>query len=303
MRWRPNRCSCGTGVAPETLFAVADVNLGTVAESATLMRCPACGGLFPDRVPAPGSVAEAYGRYYTLAEGDAVSWVRSGARALLDRSRQAYLGREVPGGAARVLDFGCGSGAWLRALRRRRPGTHLFGTDLAGPAGDAEGFHWLSPDTIETAAPFDWITLGHVLEHHPDPPALIRRLAACLAPGGGMWIATPSAGGFLIAAAGPWARDIDFPRHREILSRAGLAGLVAGAGLAATFRSPPRINAVLNALHTLGLLCRNRGLGPRQRVVLTGSILTRLLVHVVAPGTSQDRVSPELVVVCRKLPG
>jgi len=150
-----------------------------------------------------------------------------GPRAGLNRTRRDYLRRALPGEARRVLDFGCGSGAFLALIAAVRPDAELFGTDFHPPPPGRTDFEWLAPDALEAAAPFDWITLGHVIEHVADPSALVSRLAGLLAPGGGLWISTPNADGFLTGAAGAWSRDIDIPRHRAVFTRGALGRLLA----------------------------------------------------------------------------
>src|SRR5207249_4356353 len=46
----------------------------------------------------------------------------------------------------------------------------------------------------EPEGPFDAVAMGDVIEHLRDPGAVLDRMAALLAPGGVIWIATPDAG-------------------------------------------------------------------------------------------------------------
>jgi len=297
--WSPNRCSCDFGAPADPLFEVADINFRAVPATGIMVRCPLCGSLFPDRFPMPDSVEAAYDGYYIASAGGRRRGPRRWIGRLMDRSRRDYLTRDLPPYARRVLDFGCGSGAFLIAIEAARPDLALFGTDL-GPRPGVGAFRWLAPEAIAEGAPYDWITLGHVLEHHADPRALLNQLAGSLGPGGGLWIATPNAESFLIETAGPWARDIDFPRHREIFTRAGLTRLLEACGLEPSFRSPPRVNAILNTLTTLKNLrigeAANRGTRARRAV----ASLFALALHMLSPAAARAGKSPELVLICRK---
>jgi SAM-dependent methyltransferase len=290
LEWVAGACSCG-GAAATPIFQLRG---GGAGEGARMMRCRDCGGLFPDRLPADPRAA--YASYYTLAP------VRGGWRALarraVDLTRRDYQDRGTPAAAARVLDYGCGGGGFLARLSRSRPACRRSGTDALGPPAGAD-FEWLDPEGFEQAGPFDWITLGHVVEHLDDPAAILAGLAARLSSDGGLWIATPNADSFLFATAGRWARDADFPRHRQIFSRRGLAKRLAEAGLTPQFHSPPRINAVLNTLQTVENIVVDGSRGWTARGRAAGGAILALIGHLVQPAATRDPSSPEIVVVCR----
>ena len=252
-----------------------------------MMRCLECGSLFPQKFPAPDALAAAYGGYYTASKG----------RSRLGGFRRLYLDRATPAGAGRILDYGSGAGEYLARMATARPDAQRFGTDLVRPPDAYPGYAWIDPDRIEAAAPFDWITLGHVIEHVTAPRELLARLAATLAPGGGLWIATPNADSFLFRAAGAWARDVDFPRHREVFSRRGLERLLAGAGLTATFAAAPRLNAILNTRSTIRNILGDRELTGAARAWKTWRTLLALMIHLARPHAA---TSPELIVLCRR---
>ena len=288
MNGTPNRCSCG---AEEPATSQFDIESVPPPAGVRLMRCPTCGSLYPDRLPIGGG---AYRDYYTLAPPRA-GW-RRWTRAVADSTRRAYVDRATPSGARRVLDFGCGAGDFL--TRATAEGRACFGTDLTAPGRSATSWVWLDLDQVASAAPFDWITLGHVLEHVNEPASLVGRLAAMLTPGGGLWIATPNADSFVFRVAGAGARDVDYPRHREIFARAGLQRLLATAGLNAAFTSPPRINAVLNVLTTARTIRRSAGRSQFRRAADIARTILALLAHLLKPRDRRDQESPELVAVC-----
>ncbi|HZL00890.1 MAG TPA: class I SAM-dependent methyltransferase [Caulobacteraceae bacterium] len=296
MDWLTNHCSCPTAGA-EPAFAIRDLNFRATPVEGRMMRCPACAALFPDAFPAPAVVTHAYAGYYTAraARGGWRGWLRG----VTDRWRRPYLRRHLPAGARRVLDYGCGSGAYLTAVNKEGPGRETFGTDLGGPPAETGSYRWLESSEVATAAPFDWITLGHVLEHLADPAEVIAGLAGRLAPGGGLWIATPNSESLLFRAAGSWARDVDFPRHREIFSRRGLDRLVGDAGLSARFVSPPRLNAALNAASTIVNMLRDPAAGRWIRLRAAAGVCTALAAHCLSPRKARDQTAPELIAICR----
>jgi SAM-dependent methyltransferase len=89
--------------------------------------------------------------------------------------------RQVPPGATRALDVGCGTGTLMRALARRVPQVEGIDADpeLARTAGAMVG------DVLDLpAAPrYDVVTAVAVLHHLPLRPA-VEHLTALLRPGG-----------------------------------------------------------------------------------------------------------------------
>lgn len=96
----------------------------------------------------------------------------------------------------RVLDVGCGNGAYLRALRAR--GVDAVGVDLSiGMLDAARGDQPLvNADAARLPvrdATIDVVLAPHMLYHVPDRPAAIRELRRVLRPGGVMVAATNGA--------------------------------------------------------------------------------------------------------------
>jgi SAM-dependent methyltransferase len=83
---------------------------------------------------------------------------------------------------------------------------------------------------------FTAVTMGDVIEHIPDPGAMLDRVAELLAPDGVVWMATPDAGSRLARALGPrWWSVIPTHVHlftrrsmRELLERHGFEILAMG---------------------------------------------------------------------------
>ena len=86
---------------------------------------------------------------------------------------------------ARTLDVGCGDGALLCELHRRGFGGRLRGVEISDPpvaiARQREGIEEVElydGQTLPFArGTFDLGVLSHVLEHVPDPPALLEEVA------------------------------------------------------------------------------------------------------------------------------
>lgn len=100
----------------------------------------------------------------------------------------------------RVLDFGCGKGAFLARFQRRHPGWELAGCDVSEryrpfvePLTGRGRFQVTPPGQPETpVGPFDLVTMFFVAEHLVDPAATLRQVATRLTPTGFLYLTVPN---------------------------------------------------------------------------------------------------------------
>jgi SAM-dependent methyltransferase len=76
---------------------------------------------------------------------------------------------------------------------------------------------------------FDVVTMFHVLEHVPDPVAVVRRTLEWLAPSGLLIIEVPNAGGLGASVFGRAWSGLDLPRHLSHFTPDTLANVVERA--------------------------------------------------------------------------
>ena len=102
----------------------------------------------------------------------------------------------------RVLDVGCGGGILAEAMARRA--AHVTGIDLATKPLGVARLHALEAGVenldyreiatealaVEKPEAFDVITCMEMLEHVPDPSAVVRACAALVKPGGWVFFST-----------------------------------------------------------------------------------------------------------------
>ena len=103
----------------------------------------------------------------------------------------------VPTAARRILDFGCGAGQRLRALKERGAG-EVVGVDTVAPDPEASGaarVHTGALDTIEPpydAGYFDCILSDGALARLRGPSRVLARFRNLLAPGGLLVLSAPN---------------------------------------------------------------------------------------------------------------
>jgi len=98
--------------------------------------------------------------------------------------------------SGRLLDVGCGNGAFLRAFSSSCPGWKLFGSELSDKYREdvkaiegVQGF--FSGDLAQIDEQFKLISLIHVLEHIESPVQFLSVIRKMLKPGGKVLIEVP----------------------------------------------------------------------------------------------------------------
>ena len=100
----------------------------------------------------------------------------------------------------KVLDFGCGKGAFLMKLKHEGLCSELFSLEVNNEYYETlnKNFtHYSDIDEIENSS-LDYITLFHVLEHLPDPLSILNKLYVKLKDGGKIIIEVPSSDDVLL---------------------------------------------------------------------------------------------------------
>lgn len=166
----------------------------------------------------------------------------------LNPVRLAYVRERVALSGARACDVGCGGGLLSEALAGE--GASVVGTDL-GPevigvarlhaleSGASVDYRLTSVEELAAAEPasFDVVTCMEMIEHVPDPAAVIAACAALLKPGGRLFVSTlnRTPASFLAAIVGAEYLAGLLPRgthhYRQFIRPSELAGWMRAAGL------------------------------------------------------------------------
>jgi 2-polyprenyl-6-hydroxyphenyl methylase/3-demethylubiquinone-9 3-methyltransferase len=119
----------------------------------------------------------------------------------LNPLRMSYIESVVGLEDARALDVGCGGGILSEAMARS--GARVLGIDLSQAVLDVAELHALeaklaveykaiAAEELAAATPgtFDLVTCMEMLEHVPDPAAMLAALATLVKPGGHVIVST-----------------------------------------------------------------------------------------------------------------
>jgi 2-polyprenyl-3-methyl-5-hydroxy-6-metoxy-1,4-benzoquinol methylase len=155
------------------------------------LQCSHCQTVFVDPVPDD----ETFRRMYAKATYHDRHYDDLDRPAYVESAR--LLVRHVRAGA-RVLDYGCGLGAFLKACKKEnlapfgvefdRDAAQVAAANSACPVVSAEAFE---RRICDKHMPYDAIHLGDVLEHLAEPAETLARLLKLLSPHGILYVEGP----------------------------------------------------------------------------------------------------------------
>jgi len=199
------------------------------AEGFRLFECTKCGIVFLFPQPQEAELAALYDEtYYGEGRKKFLSPVEAGIAAL------SYLKwknlQSVLGQGGRLLDIGCGRGTLLGLARAS--GFEAYGLERPSTVGHSiPGILYKSlPECNFPDGHFQVVVLWHVLEHLPDPVAMLREISRILQPGGWLSVAVPNYGGAQAQASGPLWFHMDLPRHFWQFRLSSLQALLVSNG-------------------------------------------------------------------------
>ncbi len=207
-----------------------------------IIHCEMCGFRHAVPLPTAESLTREYEENYYSAEkptflqhaGEDQDWAE-----LAQNDRIESFERIVGAGRRRLLDIGSGPGFFLKTAKNR--GWSVMGIEPSRQAAAhargmglpvVEGF--FGAELAPALGLFDAVNLNNVLEHLPDPTAILRAAASVIAPGGVICVNVPNDFSPLqIAAAatqgvGEWW--LAPPHHLNYFDFATLAGLLERLG-------------------------------------------------------------------------
>lgn len=202
----------------------------------------------------------------------------------------------------KLLDVGCGDGAFLRLMRDL--GWEVKGVEpdpMAAAVARGHGIPVLQAPIEQagiTADGFDVITTTHVIEHVSDPISFLAALRRALKPSGVLLVFTPNAESWGHTLFGRSWYPLEPPRHLHVFKSGNLTSCANRAGLrAVTVRTTSRLHLIFDASVSI----RRSGQFPFNDPVIQASVADRLFRVI---ESFLVRVHPdageEIMMVCTK---
>jgi 2-polyprenyl-6-hydroxyphenyl methylase/3-demethylubiquinone-9 3-methyltransferase len=162
--------------------------------------------------------------------------------------RLEWINARVPLVGKNVIDIGCGGGVLSESMARK--GAKVTGIDLSKKALKVADLHGLESGVevrykliaaedmaAEEPGQFDVVTCMEMLEHVPDPAAIVRAAATLVKPGGHVFFSTlnrnPKSYLFAVIGAEYLLRMLPRGTHdyAKFITPAELSGFIRAAGL------------------------------------------------------------------------
>ena len=294
---RDGRCPfCGGDAAPA--FSTTDRNRGISAVRFEYRRCRSCGSHFLANVP------DDLGRYYPEDYYGFPSRAEIDAAVSAELPKLRQLGIE-PGG--QLIEIGPGTGQFSRAARNA-------GFDVTAIEMDARCCEYLErvvgvraicsslpEQALTQLEPARAIALWHVLEHLPNPAAVLEAAAARLQPGGVLAIATPNPQSLQFRLLRSRWAHVDAPRHLFLIPYEALATRLGSLGL-----EPVGVTTADPAgrhWNWFGWEYALRGVPARRRSTLVTHVAARALTVLLAPLERRDLAGTAYTAVFTKPSG
>ena len=263
-----------------------------------LKQCsnPICSLVWLDPMPLASEIGKAYETYCTHDSPEATA-KKNGLRPLIRSAYRAvwlasfsvlgvkqekvsldrlYLTQE----SGRLLEVGCGAGKYLN--RMKQIGWEVEGVDFDPKVAETVANRYgikIHTGTLESVSypdkSFDAVTMNHVIEHVPDPVALLKECHRILKPGGYLVVVTPNIASWGHQQFGSSWLHLDPPRHLFLFSQDTLkhcAGKVGFEKMRTLTTSIRAANCFAGSLE-IQKLGRNLIMNPKKSNLFRGMIL------------------------------
>lgn len=241
----PGAClMCGSSSLRPLFDGVRD-HYGIATTEYRFVRCGRCCSAILDPLPPPDTLQRFYPDEYTFKQPESSEpFLRRALRGLewhafyqpIYRKRVRAFRRLTGLVSGRVIEVGCGSGLFLRALASAgyaADGVETSDADVfyARRRLRLSVFHGQLADFAMADDSYDAAFLVYVLEHVPSPGETLRAVHRILRPGGWVLAGLPvidSIQGRLLGRR--WSQVTEAPRHLSLPSDAGARWLLTAAG-------------------------------------------------------------------------
>lgn len=203
-----------------------------------LKQCVACAVVYLDPLPSAADLVTLYQHSIQFSDPHYSDPLQA-ARTLDYYAHRLATLKLLPQSGDHCLEVGAGL-AWVsRAIKQSTADAPTWAQDLSSECVDrcpwVDHYQVAALETLPALPPMALISLTHVIEHVPDPNAVMQKLATLLRPGGHLFVTAPFRPPHWRTQHGIAAwRDYSYlhvPAHISYLSKVWLQGLAAQIGL------------------------------------------------------------------------
>lgn len=219
-----------------------------------IQECIECGFRITNPRPDKKSIGNYYqSQEYTSHNDNSTGLINSVYRLVRGYTLKSKLNliNELNAGAGRILDVGCGTGAFLETCKSAGWAiTGMEPDENARSVAQQKLSAAIQPDLIKLTkeSPFDIITLWHVLEHITDLNETIEKLSHMLATKGSILIAVPNSASFDAQYFNEYWAAYDVPRHVHHFVPSSIETLFEKHGLKLVAKKPMKFDAFYIAM-------------------------------------------------------
>ena len=219
-----------------------------------IQQCNSCGFRFTNPRPDETTIGSYYKSDQYVSHNDSSGGIINVAyRAVRNYTLRAKLNliNKLNHGTGRILDIGCGTGAFLETCK-----TGGWGVLGMEPDPDARAISTkklqadIKPnlDALSGVEPVDVISLWHVLEHIPDLNQAIPQLHNLLAQKGTILIAVPNSDSYDATYFKEYWAAYDVPRHLHHFTPSTIESLFRKYGFQLVSKRPMVFDALYIAM-------------------------------------------------------
>ena len=244
-------------------------------ETFHLAQCRSCGFVATNPRPNDGDLPRYYESPAYISHSDIstnlIDKVYKVSRTFTLKWKYDLVHRHTVGKTSSILDFGCGTGAFLQECLK-----HKMVVAGVEPAKSARALATentktkIRSDLEEIAGSFDAITLWHVLEHVSDLNGTIEKLKNLLAENGTMFIAVPNLNSNDAKVYGEHWAAYDVPRHLWHFSQNSMNKLLERHQLKLRKVLPMRLDAFYVSLLSEKYKRGEKGISNMTRAIIQG---------------------------------
>lgn len=201
----------------------------------SFVRCDDCGIKFQRFILSPEWNEIRFSRWMDQASIERFEMEHAHHNNAAEQVQHILRLQKLVGPAPRLLDFGCGSGNFLKMASAF--GFDSVGVDRSAARRKIAGLE-IANELSEIEGDFDVITMFEVLEHLDDPLDMLKSLTSRLRPNGVFIVEVPDCTGITGIASNHDYRSIHPLDHINAFEPASLLGMLRRVGLQPVAKQP-----------------------------------------------------------------